>query len=395
MATTEHPTSATGTHSRALDGLRAVAVLAVILFHLGLFQPGWLGVPVFFVLSGHFITRTLLQHADAPRGQRAKDFFRNRALRLVPLYLVFCAGLTVLAACGGGGRSLPGDLPYIWTWTYNLRPLLPGYTPNGLVLYNHVWSLGLEVQVYLVWAALVLGLSRRSLVRTMPALVLAGPALRVLAWLLLTAAGTSGAGAVQGVYLLPFSYLDAFAVGACVALPEIRARLPRPAVVVAVTLGAVLVVSLVAVLTGLARTHRVPTDLGWPNMLGAGAGWIWQYSMIALAAGAITYALSTPGHAARAFGSAPLAWIGKVSYGVYLIHVPLIGLSIALLSRRGSGRAPSAGAPGPVSIVVFLVVLFGLTAISYRWLELPWLRRKRNALSPVTSVEPDHEGAAS
>ncbi|MEU5259258.1 acyltransferase [Amycolatopsis sp. NPDC021455] len=395
MATTEQPASAARKHSPALDGLRAGAVLSVILFHLGLFQPGWLGVPVFFVLSGHFITRTLLQQPGAPRGPRARDFFRNRALRLVPLYLVFCVALTVLAACGGGGRSLPGDLPYIWTWTYNVRPLLPGYTPNALLLYNHVWSLGVEVQVYLLWAPLVLCLSRRSLARVMPALVLAGPAVRVLVWLLLIAAGFSGGRAVQGVYLLPFSYLDAFAVGACVALPEVRAKLPRPAVVVTVALGALLVVSLVSVVTGFGRAHRVPADLGWPNMLGAGAGWIWQYSLIAFAAGAVTYALSTPGRAARAVGWAPLAWIGKVSYGAYLIHVPLIGLALVLLSQRGGGRSSGAGAPGPVSLVVFLAVLFGLTAISYRWLELPWLRRKRNALSPVTPAEPDHEEVAS
>ncbi|SFK51313.1 Peptidoglycan/LPS O-acetylase OafA/YrhL, contains acyltransferase and SGNH-hydrolase domains [Amycolatopsis sacchari] len=361
------PTRRAG-HSLALDGLRGLAVLAVVAFHTGVLPFGWLGVPVFFVLSGHFITRILLERRTGNRSTDLGNFLRNRALRLAPLYLLACVALTVLAVVKHGPKNLAGDLPFLWTWTYDFRPVTAGYVDNNL--YDHLWSLGVEVQLYLVWAALALLLPRRWFTRVLVALAVGGPVVRVLVWLAMVGFGPDQR--VIATYELPTTYLDAFAIGALTALPEVRARLPRPARVVWVVAGLTAVICVVELVGVLRREGPITGNLHFPIAFPRQLAWIWGYSLIAALTGAIVL-VALGG--SRPLSWRPLAWVGLISYGVYVGHRPVLELGKRLLPGE-----PSMVLLAGLAVAVVLVSL-GLAAVSYRWFERPFMSRKRNALS--------------
>ncbi|GHF44413.1 peptidoglycan/LPS O-acetylase OafA/YrhL [Amycolatopsis bartoniae] len=358
-------------HSRALDGLRGLAVLAVVAFHTGVLPFGWLGVPVFFVLSGHFITRILLERRTGNRKADLGNFLRNRALRLAPLYLLACAALTGLALVKHGPKNLAGDLPFLWTWTYNLRPVTPGYVDNNL--YDHLWSLAVEVQLYLLWAALALLLSRRAFVRTVVVLAVGAPVIRLLVGLVLAGAGFDHDHLVVATYELPTTYLDAFAIGALTALPEVRAKLGRPVRWLWLTAGLTAGVCVVELVGVLQREGPLGGNLHFPIAFPRQLAWIWGYSLIAALTGAIV--LCALG-GSRLLSWRPLAWVGLISYGVYVGHRPVLELGKRLLSDE----------PGMVALlglaVAVVLVTLALAAVSYRWFERPFIRRKRHALTP-------------
>ncbi|WAL67906.1 acyltransferase [Amycolatopsis cynarae] len=355
-----------------MDGLRGLAVLAVVAFHTGVLPFGWLGVPVFFVLSGHFITRILLERRTGDRAADLGNFLRNRALRLAPLYLLACGALTGLALSGRGPQHLAADLPFLWTWTYDLRPLTQGYVDNNL--YDHLWSLGVEVQLYLLWAALALLLTRRWFVRTVVALAVGGPVIRVLAGLVLAADGFGHDQLVLATYELPTTYLDAFAIGALTALPEVRARLGRPVRLLWATGGLTAVVCVAELIGVLRRQGPITANLHFPIAFPRQLAWVWGYSLIAALTGAVVlWALD----GSRSLSWRPLTWVGLVSYGVYVGHRPVLELGKRLLP----------GEPGMMLLlglaVAVVLASVALAAMSYRWLERPFITRKRHALTPA------------
>ncbi|MFI8931147.1 acyltransferase family protein [Streptomyces sp. NPDC053474] len=364
-----------GTAYRAtLDGLRALAVLSVVLFHAELLPWGWVGVPLFFTLSGHFITLTLLKDPGAGRAHRAGSFARNRALRLAPLYVTFCAVLTVLAAVDYGDGSLARNLPYFWTWSFDLSTMAHDFTPTSLQLYTHLWSLCVEVQIYVLWAVAAIWLPRRWFVRTVVALALAGPLLRVALWIFLTRTGYPAELRPTALYTSPATYVDAFALGALTALPELRRRLRAPARWVPAVFAAV---TAATVLRELAEGHGFLDDLGYPILLADHHGWIWKYTVLGLFFAAVVLVLADRGEGGvRLLGRAPLVRVGVISYGVYVLHLPLLGQIQRWQPSSGTGWSRS----GLLAATVLLAGSVLAAEVSYRFLERPFLRRKRDAL---------------
>ncbi|MFI8324538.1 acyltransferase family protein [Streptomyces sp. NPDC085529] len=379
-AAATHPPASDATagkraHSAALDGLRGLAVLAVVLYHTGQLPFGWLGVPMFFALSGHFITRTLLAHPELSRAQRARNFFRNRLLRLAPLYVVFMVAVTAYSLSGHGGEVLSRDLPYLWTWTWNLSALVHDFQPTPLMMYAQVWSLCVEVQLYLIWALLVLFLPRRWLVRTSVVLALAGPLLRWGVWLFadLTDFPIKPLQAIV-VYCNPLSYLDVFAVGALTALPEVRRHL-RSSARAAIALFTVVTAALIV--HGLAVGDGFRGDLGFPALLATDYEWVWKYSVAGLFFGAVIYFAGDEGALQRLLSWRPLVRVGVISYGIYLLHVPIVGRLFELHHPTPSGW----NGGDLVTAAAGLLIAYLLAEASYRWLETPFLLRKKGTLA--------------
>ena len=176
------------TRIRPLDGLRGLAVLAVVLYHATLLAPGtgatgrtllaaarlgWAGVDLFFVLSGFLITRLLVESRGADNYFRV--FYARRLLRIFPLYYVSLLVLVLLFRVPGGES--------LWYWLYasNVKATLSGWPSAPL---SHFWSLAVEEQYYLVWPLAVSLLSRRALVSLCAGLVVLVPAARAGAWVL-------------------------------------------------------------------------------------------------------------------------------------------------------------------------------------------------------------------
>ena len=324
----------------ALDGLRAFAVLAVVGFHYE--QPhvtgGLLGVQTFFVLSGWLITR-ILAHEDAQAGIDWRAFYRRRALRLFPALSVVTIGCVVAAITIGPGHdigwSAGGSLLYVNDLLVPLGRESSYLTPT--------WSLAVEFQFYLAWPV-VLG---RLLRHRDPGRLLLGVAIAMLG----LEAVLSTFVALPWVYFTPLGCTAALMLGGALALRPIRVS--RPA-------GAVAALILTALcFTSPDWTHRA----FW-------LGWV-QVATLA-SAGVVAWLSSDDG--APVFSSRAARWLGERSYGLYLIHQAV---------RVGLISVVTWSAASITAVGVVLSVL--LAATSYRWVETPFLRRKRPAASKTVA----------
>jgi peptidoglycan/LPS O-acetylase OafA/YrhL len=365
------------THQPALDGLRALAVLSVIFFHDASdnsqsstwARGGFLGVDLFFVLSGFLIT-SLLLISHAKQGKTVtKDFWMRRARRLVPALLV----LLVLVSIYAIGFAQPWELSsirregfatafYVQNWYISFGN--PGFTPL-----SHTWSLAIEEQWYLIWPlllGLVLWLVRGRLSRALWVIIaLVGAS--TIAMALLFEPGSWGR-AYNGTDSRAFELL----VGAGLAVLLIGRDSSE--------------------LKGIAR-HVLEIlgivgflFLGW-TLVATSSGDAWMYRggflLVALAAAAVIAAAIQPtSPVLRPMLSwKPLTAIGLISYGLYLFHVPVF--SVLTVDRVGES--------GWELLALRLLVTFAIAIVSYKLIEMPirhgWLTGARGkVIVPVAIV---------
>ncbi len=170
-------------HIPVLDGIRGVAILLVMAYHFlhpgghilaivpeAIARAGWVGVDLFFVLSGFLITGILLKTKADPHYLR--NFYMRRTLRIFPLYYAFLTCLFVVGASitslnTPGFKEVAKHQLWLWTYTANIGQYWTGKLlfASGWVEANHLWSLAVEEQFYLVWPAIVLLFSRHALMR--------------------------------------------------------------------------------------------------------------------------------------------------------------------------------------------------------------------------------------
>jgi peptidoglycan/LPS O-acetylase OafA/YrhL len=366
----------------SLDGLRAVAVAAVIVFHARVaidggplvraYQwvgtAGWVGVDLFFVLSGFLITGILLDAKDRPHYFRT--FYVRRTLRIFPLYYAVLFGTLVIApiflgASQPGERTILREQAWLWTYTTNVEVLRWGgmLFTSGWISLTHLWSLAIEEQFYLVWPLLVRVTSRRALVVVAGAIVIAAPVVRVA----MRSAGVSPA----AVYEFTLCRLDPLAVGACCAV-LVRAR-PAWAARASAILGGL---GALGVAIAIAIAHRFELDAGPVQTLGLSA--------LALGFGG---AVLRAARGVRWLEARPLVAIGKYSYGMYLFHALLLPLY-----RRIYAPSSLAGALG-FALFVF-VATFAIAAASWHLFERRFLALKdRWAPSRTVGAVPSAQAA--
>jgi peptidoglycan/LPS O-acetylase OafA/YrhL len=179
-ANVKTPRAADAPHRTALDGLRALAIVGVMFVHAGVpgFKSGWIGVDLFFVLSGFLITTLLAMESSATGSIAYVPFMVRRALRLMPAYFLYATFITLLIWCWpdsvrseNGGWNAAGLTAAIWGYAINFVP--QGGVWNGQDLTVHLWSLAVEQQYYLVWPVVFLALHRRPNVLRWVAVALA------------------------------------------------------------------------------------------------------------------------------------------------------------------------------------------------------------------------------
>jgi|HubBroStandDraft_3_1064219.scaffolds.fasta_scaffold01674_4 peptidoglycan/LPS O-acetylase OafA/YrhL/lysophospholipase L1-like esterase len=345
-----------------LDGLRAVAVLAVIAFHeqLGWAPGGLLGVGVFFTLSGYLITDLLLGQWAARGRVALADFWARRARRLLPALFVMVAVITAWVTLFDRARlpTLRGADAAAATYSSNWYLIIQGQSyfarfapPQPL---DHLWSLAVEEQFYLVWPWLLLAglLLVRKIRRGRPGGV---------AWLALPTMALA-AGSAWAMLALYHPGLDPTRV---YEGTDTRAA--------GLLIGAALAMTWPSRRPAPGRAARAVLDVGGFAGLAVIALMIWrtgQYSpflyrgglvLLSFASAAVIAAVAVPSAlTGRVLGCPPLRWLGVRSYGIYLWHYPVIVLTTPANSTENLVRAAWQAA---VTIVV--------AALSWRYIEEP------------------------
>ena len=348
-------------HQPALDGIRALAVIAVMLFHAGLgwTHAGFLGVDVFLVLSGFLITLLLLREISSTRRIDVRAFWLRRARRLLPalvLVLIAVACFGAFVATDEEALGLRGDLFGSLFYVQNWRLVLSGQpyfaqfgSPSPL---RHMWSLAIEEQWYLVWPLAFLGIVRVTRGRTrVIAAVIAALALTSAALMMLLY--TPGGDALR-IYYGTDTRAQALLLGALLAVGfSVRTtewtRAWRLAFQTAGVAGLVFV-------AGVVGTKSET----WPRLYRGG------FTLIAIASGAIIAGAMVRGPLRRVLSLPPLPAIGRISYGLYLWHWPIY----VWLSPDRTGRS------GNTLLALRLALTLVVAIASYVLVELP-IREQR------------------
>ncbi len=345
----------------ALDGLRALAVVAVVAYHANAawLPAGFLGVDIFFVISGFLIT-TLLLREQAEQGTLALGrFWLRRATRLLPALLLML-GLTAVYLLAFAPAQLAGFLAdarfaplFISNWDFVWRDI-SYFEQARPSLAVHLWSLAVEEQFYLVWPPLALVILR-----------FAGR--RYLAYLAALAAIASAAwmaylyvpwGDVSRLYYGTDTHLFGVAVGSLLGCACFgRQPLLSTHIRLHTALSAMALLTLIAT---MALIHE------WDGLLYRGG-----YLSIALITGLLVVLASGPEQpVTKLLSLAPLRWVGQRSYAIYLWHWPLLLI----------GWPQSIALPAAADIAVRLLLVFALAAWSAQFVEIPLRSAVRRAI---------------
>jgi peptidoglycan/LPS O-acetylase OafA/YrhL len=393
MSTPVHPSSTTVDrlpYLPGLDGLRAIAVVAVMIYHADheWLSGGFLGVEVFFVISGYLITLLLIGEFDREGHIRLGRFWRHRFRRLLPALFVMLAGLAVFMTVfrrtpmGRTRGDFAGGILYASNW-YQIV-VGQGYTANeAFVPLRHLWSLAVEEQFYLIWPLVMLAILLRWSGRALPRVALwlacASVGVTLLMALLFHSgdvAATCTADQRQGYWTLfgrcisinESLYLGTLSRAGGLLLGAAFAMVWRPAALMrgrmankAPLLDGVGVLGLIA-LGWLMWTLWLSEGgqqfgIRFDSVLFQGGFLLTGIATVAVIA-AVTHQRTTLG---RLLGNPLMNWIGTRSYGLYLYHWPIYQII------RGE-----AGQPLKMSeFLAAMVLTVPITEASYRYIELP------------------------
>ena len=334
----------------ALDGVRAIAVMAVLGFHLGIgwLSGGYLGVSVFFTLSGFLITSLLLREHVGTGKVDLPAFYQRRARRLIP------AGLLVLGlVCIAGAanlfelrstfrRDVLASMFQVLNWVQLIgnQSYADLFTSPSPV--THYWSLGVEEQFYVLWPFLLVVLLRFLQRRAATERLLAS---LVVLWVLSAVAAplTARWWSHDAAYYATWARASEVMSGAVLAAVLARRR---PASWWAFLAPLALAIMAVAVVL-------TPAGHGWAFSGGL--------PLFGLVSAMLVAGLQTPGLYQWVLSAKPLVWIGRLSYGIYLFHWPVF----VILDE------PRTGLDGAPLVVVRLAVTMAFAVASYYLLEHP------------------------
>jgi len=355
-----------------MDGLRAIAVIGVVLYHLDLpwLPGGFLGVDVFFVLSGFLITTLVLEEIERTGRLSLRAFYLRRARRLLPALLLVLAVMSLLAVVmlpeelAELRRDVVGALLYVSNWTYVFSDQSYFEAAGRPPLLQHLWSLAVEEQFYVVWPAVVAAamVAGRRRVRRI-----------ALCCALLSASWMAALAMLNGypvpndpsrAYFGTDTHAAGLLVGATVAtfwapwrvwstdhswLTSSRPANQRAGTAIVDLVGALALVGIVWAFLSVGEFS--------PTLYRGG------FLVLAACTAVLVAALAHPaGLLGRALAVQPLRYLGERSYGIYLWHWP-----IALLTRPGF-ELPFGGWP---SVLLRLGIILCAAELSYRYVERP------------------------
>ena len=346
----------------ALDGLRALAVIAVVIYHMNAtaLQSGLLGVTIFFVLSGYLITGLLIKEWHDTKTINLPQFWLRRVRRLFPAIVFVLAGTAVLTAIFAPDmltklrNDLPAALLFVTNWWYIFQDVSYFEAMGAPSPVTHFWSLAIEEQFYLIWPPLLLLLfSKRVKKRSIQRGLLIAAVASAAAMAILYAPQADPSRVYYGTDTRAFSLI----IGAFLAFEFPPARVNgrgRHGFSDRARLGALAVggASLAGILVMMAAVNGYSPFLYYGGIL-----------LLSLLTGLLIITLvDARSPLARFFSLRPLVWIGKLSYSIYLWHYPLL---LLMNPRNFTGETPWFAYVGQA------LVILAVSAVSYYLVETP------------------------
>lgn len=372
--------------NNGLTTFRALAFLAIFLYHIdtGAGHPGmaagYIGVQAFFVLSGFLLTPILL---DMKASLNTKDFFVHfygrRALRIFPLYYTYLLVVAVISLWAisryGQGSFIQferfiAQLPWTLTYTYDFYHASDSIEHSYLA--THFWSLAVEEQFYLLWPLAIFLIPADRFRKFLLWVIVAGPVMRFLLSLLADAHLLPLFPRTDiFVYVLPFSHVDAFAIGGYFALYGKN----RP--VYQVWLGIVLVLALGVLASWLTGQPLQWDHLGYGPFMADAYKHVWGYTLLNLMFASILVQVRERAFLPFIFENRALVYLGTISYGLYVFHFPVIWLVYDWLQDS----------PEILRASIALLSTIVLSMISYELMEKRFINLKNKYFARTLLAE--------
>ena len=356
--------------NKGLNSFRTFAFLSVFFFHFEVFGCGYLGVQAFFVLSGFLITSILVNmKSDLSTYNYFKNFYGRRILRIFPLYYFFLIGLWIISYLAERFIEINHlhaidnfQDQFLWALTYTYNFLHASTLFKHTPLVTHFWSLAVEEQFYLIWPFAIFLINKKNLKTFLIIVMILGPIIRLFTGYIVDIKYSVHILNVKDlvIYVLPFSHLDAFATGGFFAIYRKSIKVKWVWVFIAGTILAGITTSYI--FTGNAAF----TALGYTRFMSDSYKYIWGYTLMNIMFGLILSNLKDHKFLPTVFENNWLDYLGKISYGLYVYHFPVIYVVISLLDF----------APKIIQIPIALVLTIIISMLSYEYFEKKFLLLK-------------------
>jgi peptidoglycan/LPS O-acetylase OafA/YrhL len=363
-------------HIASIDGLRAIAVTAVVLYHLGIswIPGGFLGVDLFFVISGYVITRLILDSINKSSALDLRGFYWARLRRIYPgfVFMLFSTIIYIGVWAPEAMKRFIKDLPYALTGTMNwsLVARHQDYfeTIGRPPLLQHTWSLAVELQFYIIWPIILLTVlkyfGKKNVARAALLIAMISGATLFIVSLKLDA---SNAQQISHVYFGTDTHSLGLFLGSALAvswIPQnLSANIEKRAQDVVDGIGVVGLLGLITTFLFIDETNATLYRIAFPL-----AGIFGCLVIISLVHPASRFA--------PVISSAPFAWIGERSYGIYIWHWVVFQVTRPTVDITGD--------PWALYLARVLLVL-ALADISLRWVEIPF--RKGNIQNWIRGIK--------
>ena len=349
-------------HIPAIDGLRAIAVVAVLLYHLGFswIPGGFLGVDLFFVISGYVITRLLLDSIQRSGGLDLRGFYGARIRRLLPalLFMIVSTALFVGVWAPQTIKRFLTDVPFVLTGTMNWALVYRHQDYFEAIgrppLLQHTWSLAVESQFYLVWPLILLLVLKRFGKKMIPRAAIAIATISGLALLILSMRlDATNAQRVSHVYFGTDTHSIGLFLGAALAVSwvpqNLSTKISKRAQDFVDGIGVVGLLGILACFLFINEADATLYRIAFP--------------LAGLFGCAIITSLVHPASRfAPLLSTKPILWIGERSYAIYLWHWIIFQITRPTVDLAGATWALYA---------LRILIVFALADISLRWVELP------------------------
>lgn len=362
---------------KSLDGLRAIAILLVMAFHMGLMEFGWLGVQLFFVLSGYLITSILWKEkfSEKTLWSRMKTFWVRRSLRIFPVYYIYLGAIGLMYAVASFPSYFPKFAPYLFTYTFNFTRTVSEW--QVMPFFTHLWSLCVEEQFYLFYPFLIFLLPKKGVKILLPLVVVLTPLTRYILGNYYLQEGMVSEAAADAVYWNTLSHLDAFFIGGLIPVFELQQKKINVKLLLLGSLVLVIVSGSLAYFNSMVKHHFL-LDWGFSHGRMEVYEHVWQYTVLNIFFFSVILFISSFSQTAdgnvswgrKVLESKLLVKIGQVSYGMYLFHWAILFYGFEkLLGVESYGYKW-------LMFIPYVGVVYLVSKISFTYIEKPFILLK-------------------